>query len=56
MFISCKDRKLDPLDRAMSLDIDLFIDRKFVYDKFGTINQLREKYLQNGSRKKWLTM
>lgn len=43
MFTSYRDRKVDPWNRAIILDIDLFIDRKLMYDKFGMITQWGER-------------
>lgn len=43
MFISYRVRKVDPWNTVIILDIDLSIDRKLVYDKFGMISQWGER-------------
>lgn len=57
MFTSYRDRKVEPWNRAIILDIYLFIDRKLMYDKFGMITQWGErKIFTKWFQEKWLTI
>lgn len=45
VFCLCRDRKVNPWNRAVNLDIDIFIDKKLMYDKLGMVNQWGKKKL-----------